>query len=220
MKYIQLDNFLSPTIFKRLQLMTGGENGFPWYFLSKDVAYATDGYQFGNMDILDIAPEQKTVGFTHVLLDQGGIESPWLVHFQPLLDCMQDAIGHDINFLRVRLALQLANGKDSHNAAHTDWENDHYAALFYLNNSSGDTVFFDQYDDPNEGTVDERWYRGRTQEYTERHRVTPEENKLFIFDGHQYHSSSNPVDNPYRIICNFNFTCDHDIFDHQQTQIL
>ena len=200
--------------------MVSGDNGFPWFFISSDVAYSTDGYMFGDENLMDINPDQKTVGFTHVLLDQNNVESPYLTHFNPILDCLQDAVGHPINFLRVRLALQLANGKDSHNAPHTDSELDHYAALLYMNDSSGETHFFDQFDDPNEGNVDQRWYKGRTQEYTVKHTIKPEANKLIVFDGHQYHSSANPTTNPWRVVLNFNFTSDHDLFDSDKTIII
>lgn len=220
MKYIQVDNVIGQSYLNRLTDLVSGMNGFPWFFLSEDVAYSTKGYEFGEHRLLDMKPEEKTVGFTHLLLDQGGIESPYLPAFQPLLDNIQDAMSHPVTFFRVRLALQLNNGIDHHNGAHTDSEEDHYAALFYFHDSSGDTVFFDQYDDPESGTVDERWFRARTQEYTVKHRVTPQANKLFVFDGHQFHSSSNPVTNPYRVILNLNFKSDYDLFDSDKTVII
>ena len=213
MKYIQVNNLVSPTYLSRLSSLVGGMNGFPWYFLSDDVSYSTDGFMFGNDKLLDMPEDQKAIGFTHVLKDQDGVESPWFPQFQNILDCVQDALPCPVQFLRVRLALQLNNGKTNHNAPHTDSEKDHYAALFYIHDCTGDTVFFDQYDDPKNGTVDERWYRGRTQNYTEHMRVTPEANKLFVFDGHQFHASSNPQgDYKWRVALNLNFVSDDDIF--------
>ena len=213
MKYIQVDNLLTPSYLKRLQDLTGGMNGFPWFFLSEDISYDTGNIKFGDDKLIDIPEQQKTLGFTHVLLDQEGVESPYLPMFQPLLDSVSDALPHRVQFFRARLALQLANGKDSHNGPHTDHESDHYAALFYINDSSGDTVFFHEYDDPTYGTVDERWTKARQQSYNECFRSTPKANKLFAFDGHQFHSSSNPTTNPYRVILNLNFYCEHDLFD-------
>ena len=196
--------------------MVSGMNGFPWYFLSTDVSYTpSDDYQFGGDNLMDIPEQEKTVGFCHILLDQEGVESPWLVHFLPLLDSIQDSIGTPIKYIRVRLALVLNHGKEpgQHNAPHTDHESDHYAALYYLHDSNGDTVFFDQYDDPNSGDVDKRWWQARTQEYTIHKRVTPKANSLFVFDGHQFHASSNPHgDQKYRVALNINFTSEHDPF--------
>ncbi len=214
MKYIQVENLLTPTYLSRLFDQVKGMNGFPWYFLSDDVSYSTDGFMFGDTKLLDMPEDEKAIGFTHVLLDQEGVESPWLSHWLPVLDSVQDALPCPVQFLRVRLALQLNNGKMHHNAPHTDSEKDHYAALFYLHDCTGDTVFFDQYDDPNSGlNIDERWYKGRTQSYTERLRVKPEANKLFVFDGHQYHASSNPNgEHKFRVALNLNFLSDDDIF--------
>ena len=217
MKYIQKENLITPSYLLRLTKMVSGMNGFPWYFISEDVSYTpTDDFKFGADNLMDMPEREKSVGFVHVLKDQDGIESPWLVHFVPLLDAVQDSLGTDINFTRVRLSLTVNHGKEAgqHNAPHTDHETDHYAALFYLNSTSGDTAFFKEYDDPNNGNEEERWWRATTQEYNVIKRVEPVGNRLFVFDGHQFHASANP--NPkdkYRVVCNFNFRCEHDLFN-------
>ena len=215
MKYIQVNDLLTPSYLQRLYKLTSGMNGFPWFFLSEDISYTPNTVEFGDLSMGDgdIPEEQKTLGFTHVLLDQEGIESPFLPMFQPLLDSVSDALPYPVEFFRARLALQLANGKDSHNGPHTDHESDHYAALFYLHDSSGDTVFFHEYDNPMYGDVKQRWQKARLQSYNECFRVRPEANKLFAFDGHQFHSSSNPTTNAFRVILNLNFYCEHDLFD-------
>ena len=41
------------------------------------------------------------------------------------------------------------------------YDEDHFSALYYLHDSSGDTVFYNEYDDVNDGTVGERWERER-----------------------------------------------------------
>ncbi len=214
MKYIQVNDLLTPTYHSKLFDMVNGMNGFPWYFLSEDVSYSTRDVMFGDVPLLDMPEDEKSIGFTHVLLDQDNVESPWLPRFEPLLYTVQDALPCPVQFLRVRLALQLNNGKTHHNAPHTDSEKDHYAALYYLHDSTGDTVFFEQYDDPKDGSVEERWYKARTQKYTEHLRVKPQANKLFVFDGHTFHASSNPTgDSKWRIVLNLNFTCDEDLFE-------
>ena len=216
MKYIQKENLITPAYLSRLRDLTFGMNGFPWYFISTDVSYTPDdNYRFGDNNLMDIPEAEKSTGFVHVLMDQQGVESPWLVHFLPLLDSISDAMPHPVQFFRVRLALTLPMGKDSkqHNAPHTDSEMDHYAALFYLHDCSGDTVFFDQYDDPKIGSLEDRWWRARTQEYTVHKRVSPKANRLFAFDGHNFHASSNPSgEDTFRIAINFNFECEHDLF--------
>ena len=98
MKYIQVDNLLTPSYLKRLQDLTGGMNGFPWFFLSEDISYDTGNIKFGDDKLIDIPEEQKTLGFTHVLLDQDGVESPYLPMFQPLLDSVSDALPYPVQF--------------------------------------------------------------------------------------------------------------------------
>ena len=162
---------------------------------------------------MDIPEKEKAVGFVHVLMDRDGIESPWLPHFMPLCDAINDAMPHRIVYSRIRLALLLNNKKEHHNAPHTDHEEDHYAALFYLGDYTGDTVFFDQYDDPESGDIEHRWWKAMQQEYTIAHRNIPKGNSLFVFDGHQFHASSNPTgDCKYRVTLNLNFTSEHDLF--------
>lgn len=191
-------------------------NGFPWYFISQDISYDdTTDYEFGGKNLLEIPEKEKSIGFVHVLLDtNNNVESPWLNSFLPLCDAITDSLGHPIEFFRLRLALITDIGKEGHhNAPHTDSEEDHYAALFYLHDSNGDTTFFDQYDDPANGSLEDRWWKARTQEYTIQKKVTPKANSLFVFDGHQFHSSTNPYgDHQYRVTLNINFKCDHDLF--------
>ena len=216
MQYIHRKDVINPSYLSRLNKIVGGQNGIPWYFISEDISYddATD-MKFGDTELRHNIPEkEQSIGFVHLLLDQGGVESPWLPYFLPLTDAIQDSIGYPVEFFRLRLALITDIGKNGHhNCPHTDNEQDHYAALFYLHDTNGDTVFFDQYDDPNKGTVDERWQKGRNQEYTIHKRVSPEANSLFVFDGHQFHASTNPYgQHLYRVTLNINFWSDHDLF--------
>ena len=214
MKYIQKENLITPSYLSRLNDLVSGMNGFPWYFLSDDISYTpSKDFQWGADNLMDIPEKEKAVGFVHVLMDRDGIESPWLPHFMPLCDAINDAMPHRIVYSRIRLALLLNNKKEHHNAPHTDHEEDHYAALFYLGDYTGDTVFFDQYDDPESGDIEHRWWKAMQQEYTIAHRNIPKGNSLFVFDGHQFHASSNPHGNcKYRVTLNLNFTSEHDLF--------
>lgn len=216
-KYTLLEDLLSPSYHLRLRNLLSEKNGFPWYFLSEDVTYSHVAAVFGDQDLTDPNvvhnPQEKALGFTHLLINRlENIYSPWLPQFEAMLDTIKDRLGApDIEFQRVRLALQLSNGIDHHNRPHTDHEIDHYAGIYYFHDSSGDTVLFNQYDDHEFGSVDDRWQRALKQEYDILHRNTPKANSLFLFNGHQFHASSNPTTNPFRVICNFNFTTDYDI---------
>ena len=90
MKYTQVQNLLPKAHLSRLFDLVSGMNGFPWYFLSEDVAIDTTGFKFGGDELLEIPDRQKACGFTHLLLDQGGIESPYLPYFYGLLDTVKE----------------------------------------------------------------------------------------------------------------------------------
>ena len=49
-------------------------NGFPWFFLSEDISYPVEAVDkaLGQIDIQH--PDKRSVGFTHLLLDQDGVE--------------------------------------------------------------------------------------------------------------------------------------------------
>jgi hypothetical protein len=210
MNYIQIENLIGNSLLARLYNLAKSNN-FPWYFLSEDISVGS------KVNLLDEKfTKQKTLGFSHSLISEN-YESPYTSLFYPVLDDIQDYFDCPLNFFRVRLCLQLNNGNDFYNFPHTDHSFNHYSAIFYLHDSSGDTVFFDQHQDPTKEKLDNKNELDYlNQNYTINHRVTPKRNNLFIFNGNQYHSSSNPTTNQYRIILNINFTCESNIFEQTQ----
>ena len=134
--------------------------------------------------------------------------------FLPMLDAIQDQVKTQCEFIRLRLALQLKDGSDRlYNNPHVDMHENHYTALYYINDSDGDTYLFDQYDAIIPGQpLEARQQKILTQKYTVNQKVTPKKNRLLIFDGHQLHASSHPKQNPYRIVLNINFVTEDPIF--------
>ena len=104
MKYIQREGIIQPTYLSRLYNLVSKETGFPWFFIADDISYGKE-FHDGWKD------EELSVGFTHLLLDQDGVESFYLPTFQALLDNISDELG-GVTFFRARLALQLNNGKN------------------------------------------------------------------------------------------------------------
>lgn len=87
---------------------------------------------------------------------------------------------------RVRAACILKDGDTSKiNAKHTDDDENHFVGLLYLNDIDGDTIFW-------EGD-------------TIAHREPPKANKLVVFNGRHYHSSSTPTKGVARFVLNMNF---------------
>ena len=64
--------------------------------------------------------------------------------------------------------------------------------LYYLNDSDGDTVIFDQTEE--------------SSSYTVKKRVSPEQGKFICFDGKHYHASTCPKMFTKRLVLTVNFS--------------
>lgn len=80
---------------------------------------------------------------------------------------------------------------NSYNTPHHDAISDCVSMLYYLNDSDGDTVFF------NEKAAD-----GSPEAFTIKGRVTPKANRAVIFDSSMYHASSQPRETAQRNVLN------------------
>lgn len=145
---------------------------FPWYYVDDVTHQQTD----------------NNYGFYHGIFHEGRIISNTYNLIMPILYqlCDKQEIKYD-NVLRVRAGLITKSGYVGHHAPHVDYVNlNHKTLLYYVNDSDGDTYFFD--DDKN---VVEK--------------ITPKKGKCILFDGNILHASSSPSKNNRRIVINFNF---------------
>lgn len=95
-------------------------------------------------------------------------------------------------FLQVPLSKKFYKGK---NGVHVDIPDPHYACVYYLNDSDGDTIIYEQnIHDTDPGSKGVDLIRHKT--------VTPKKGRFVMFDGARYHCSSQPQEN-YRCIINF-----------------
>ena len=85
---------------------------------------------------------------------------------------------------RLFLNFPLKNSENFH-YIHNDLPEPHWVCLYYVNDSDGDTIFFD--DDENEIK-----------------RVSPKKGRIAFFDGSIKHCTSTPSKNK-RVVLNFNF---------------
>ena len=128
------------------------------------------GVYHGNTDV------QQTIA--NALIERSGIEVK------------------DIFFNRAFLQVPLADPfiKD-HNGVHVDIAQPHYAAVYYMNDSDGDTLLYEQnvYNTP---------FGSKNNVLVEHKRVSPKKGRIVLFDGARYHCSTQPREN-YRCIINF-----------------
>jgi hypothetical protein len=111
---------------------------------------------------------------------------------------------HNINLnkiLRIRAGLHIKQEKNEVHLPHIDQDMPHTGMIYYLNNSDGDTFFYNE----RYQTGAEKGYLTDFSNTTIEKSVTPEKNKYVIFNWDQFHSSSSPSKNPYRVVINYNF---------------
>ena len=113
-------------------------------------------------------------------------------YIKPKINFKVDDIAFTRSFLQLPLDQKFI--KD-HNGIHVDMDVDHYACVYYVNDSDGDTIVYEQnrYD-----TI----AGSQHVELKEHKRVTPKQGRMVLFDGARYHCSSQPK-NGYRCIINF-----------------
>ena len=156
---------------------------FPWYF-TQDVT-----------DPLN-SKTQKRSAFYHgyVVSDDeimGTIDSVFHHLLVPLIDNSCYKIGkQDVTIIKGRSFLQLPiNFKgEREDSPHVDITDDHFVMLYYVCDSDGDTIIFNE--------------KEKSEKYTIQKRVTPKQGRVVLFDGRFYHTAEQPMDN-VRCVINY-----------------
>ena len=155
------------------------QNDFPWYYLN-DVTNSQYGTNYG---------------FVNLLYNNGCILNDYYKFFKPAIFQIAEAVNAPIqDILRVRIGFLLPTNTATQNTPHVDFYQPHLTACYYVNNSDGNTVIYDktikdvgkEYNDP---IVKE--FVGSTK-FTTIATCSPEKNKVLVFNGQHFHSSSNP----------------------------
>ena len=107
---------------------------------------------------------------------------------QKLLKTFAKKHGLSVNqTIRTKVNLYFKSDNNSHHTPHIDFEQPHWVFLYFLNDSDGETVFFEN----KEG-----------KEYI---RVEPKAGRAVVFDGSIYHASQSPKHHKLRSTLNINF---------------
>lgn len=188
MKPIIKNNYL-PTYMHKL--IVDNYNNVQWFFEEhsshKENIYNCKDVEFSN--------SQFSLSNISYDIDRGGVGGNLFYTLQPLVNSIETEFNLEIEkLIRVRAGLLLTNHKGGLHNPHVDYEYPHKTLLYYLNDSDGDTIFFNETHD----TITDN-------NLTVQLKNKPTANQAVLFDGLQFHSSSFPVDNNYRIAININF---------------
>ena len=148
----------------------------PWFFI-EDVTFS------------DKSNNQKSPAFTHLLLSDGK-PSGYFDLTRIIPHIALEKINRPANlfqFIKARAFLQLPLSNAGRNNIHTDYPMPHTVCLYYVNDSDGDTVLFDN----DQKTVIQS--------------VTPKKNRAVIFNGLIPHCSTVPTLDK-RCVINFDIT--------------
>ena len=187
-KIIVIDDFVTLEYQEKIkQELLGLDNRFPWHFTEDVTAAGDDNIQY-----------RPAMHHQYVFMDDNDIshiESVYHHLFTPLLGkACQYLKMPETKVLQGRSFLQfpLANVDTSvADTPHIDIDegDEHIVVLYYVIDSDGDTVIYNE--------------RTESLTYTEKQRVTPKQGRVVIFEGGQYHTAEQPTKGT-RCIVNYN----------------
>jgi hypothetical protein len=170
---------------------------------------AVDHRLFPWYSVQEIFQGKVRTTFSHLVSNdgpdrpQGSTATEYYNMFLPIAFTMSEMIGKPIKkILRIRVGLILPTKwidadpaisyQQSGEDPHLDFFIPHYTGLYYINNSDGDTIIYNE--------------KTKSNSYTEATRVSPKKGKISIFDGECYHSSGTPRKSSHRLVATINFT--------------
>lgn len=167
---------------------------FPWMYI-EDVTY--NGY--GNNS-----------GLVHSVYDFGRSPSDYLSFIKPLVYSLEEVVDKKIEkLLRIRIGFLTprADFNFKHNTPHVDFLYPHYTACYYINDSDGDTIMFDQTISDMGLDINSQVLLNysATTTFTESARCGPQKGTAFIMDGRHFHASTSPKINKRRLVATVNW---------------
>lgn len=183
------NNFLGQTEFRKSFKDVIESDFFPWFYnpVTAD----------GNIDDLS---DINNYSFAHTGIAGGESNSFMGEKFKYLTHRLEDVSEIPIKeILRVRIGMILRNHEQIIHDPHVDFLFPHMTAIFYLNDCDAPTVMYDQIHP--EDKLEEQI----SGPFEEKQRINSEENKIVVFDGLNYHSSTTPLNSKRRIVININF---------------
>ena len=165
---------------------------FPWY-LTHDVTKPAK------------ADSQKRPAFFHGYVDY---PSELSSSFHDLFtELIQNSCGklrlENVRVIKGRsfCQLPLSSEKTTVDTPHIDGHEDHFVMLYYVCDSDGDTIIYNE--------------KVKSENYTIQQRITPKQGRVVLFDGAFYHTAEQPLNN---IRCVVNYNLENYVIPHKKTE--
>ena len=120
-----------------------------------------------------------------------------------LLVKMKDGIGCQ-NIVRSRLDMTVYTPGGMRCDPHVDSSDPHVSTIFYMNDSDGNTVIYNEKFDV-ETNITKQFINIDESKLTVQKEIEPKANRLLIFDGHYLHTGHTPAHHNNRVLLNSNF---------------
>ena len=148
---------------------------FPWFLVKNSSGNAKKIKGFSD-----------TLQFEHHFVMNDKIQSQAIHPIMSMLDWNNtvDKIKASPSILRMKSNLLLKT-QLTPNTPHIDFLYPHTVLLYYVNDSSGNTIFYDE-------------------NFKIKQTINPKKGRIVVFNGDIYHSSTPPRTNDYRCVINFN----------------
>jgi len=185
-----IDNFLTKSYHKELLDLMSSAN-FSWYY-NENISYRS------GENPEDVTPRFDEYGFSHIFWDNNGMRDSntsllWKAGLYQILD-----VTNSDYILRSRGDMTMFSPTEFIHDAHVDYFFKNISTVFYINDSDGDTIFYNQRHTNKEQTFPKK--------LDIIDRVSPKANRLVIFEGDIVHTGSSPNKHKNRIIINSNFS--------------
>ena len=163
-----------------------GDLLFPWHYID-DVTAAFEDDNQGRPGLSHVYVEYNDDKTSDIVSDFHDLFIPLLELACETLEVPSARIVQGRSFMQFPLNLQ----SDEDDTPHIDLEEGerHIVVLYYVKDSDGDTVIYNE--------------RTESNTYTVKQKVTPKQGRVVIFDGGQYHTAQQAI-NSVRCIVNYN----------------
>ena len=196
------DELIPKQLQESIKLTIDGEQSFPWYIIKK-IGHSHLNVEYQNPKTIDGG------GFYHSVVDDGEIISKYYDYFKQVLFFFTDKTGVEVDKV-IRIRLRLTNQQKDHThetygPVHVDFTKynfTYYTLLYYIEDSDGDTMLFENVWNGDKGSYDP----GKIIDPKIVYRHTPKQGCGILFNGHRYHAGNYPIDFQTRIVVNFDFT--------------
>ena len=200
-----IENAVPQKLFELVVSKVCNFNVIPFYFSENTAAVITET---NNPSPLYNGSNHS--GWSHPCFDgnRGGIMSPTYDLVIAAIFTAFDNCGEELYELyRIRIGLITAQSTSFPHMPHIDLGFPHKNALIYLNDSDGDTLLYEEKYNYNQHLNPHQYFieNYNDKEMNVIYRSTPKANKMFLFDGAHYHSSSTPINTSSRVVININY---------------